>query len=748
MGHATLLDVFNQGARFVSNIADTYSRERHAEAVARLQNRKLALVQDSQKFLDDLDLEGDADFYLEKWAKFKTDYEDKAAKEAAGIETSRFYRQEWDTAFRENEVRTEAAVRQKQMDRVHEVTRATTLDSLGRVKDMNKSNPQGMINDANAILDTAVRNRVISYGEGLDMKNYYWEEATGGYIDGKVREAIATGKIKSKGDIYNFINEDINLDHITDSWINPLRGDGTKEGYDDTARDLMRKRDIAREAGKPRALEIWNIEVEAKREETDNNFSKLFTEMTLAGPGEWNGRAKNALLELSAVRDPFIAPKDREHWTNVFGKIEKDTANGNMRAAGKKAIEDMFEKNMYEYIQAGLRGKFSDEGGIISMRDAYEMFQEKCGEELKTIYREHFGEEYNTKNIIADYGKYIHPFFEKAKNAVKGPDGNADSEIYATITALQKFVESDIEQDKPGHLGSRYAAEEETRLKGEVTDYAWKLIFSGDMSRMSGKQIYDRAREFLAAKTGERLAILRADPRTGEFKLTAEGTEKTDDVISRLVYAMDHPDAIWLDVQGREHYAMDTDAGLGEGRQLLAERLAGELKIDKSQITFSKYTERPKEKDRDATMEFIAGKDVYRFRADDEKSYRIEKKTGSGPDDWTPVGGKKIDAQNAAALEREKAATEAEISTAIKMAGDDPPPGISGIQWKYMPEQARQRAINELMDSGKYESWKESLYDNPPPVVKMSKTEWLKKDADERKRIWDSYNRYAGGGRR
>jgi hypothetical protein len=78
MGHATLLDVFNQGARFVSNIADTYSREKKFLADMEGENQWNILQKDIETGLleyansntesgdDPVDLEGKFSDYVNK----------------------------------------------------------------------------------------------------------------------------------------------------------------------------------------------------------------------------------------------------------------------------------------------------------------------------------------------------------------------------------------------------------------------------------------------------------------------------------------------------------------------------------------------------------------------------------------------------------------------------------------------------------------------------------------------------------
>jgi hypothetical protein len=407
---------------------------------------------------------------------------------------------------------------------------------------------------------------------------------------------------------------------------------------------------------------------------------------------EYNQKDELAILQMF----PAMPGEEQDDQTEPSGSSR----------GSQTAMENLVKNNLEYFIDAGIAGSFSGKGGAPSIYAAREAFLNETTAEL----REKFQYRGDIHDFEKDFYAIVGKFFEIAEDRLTPELKGAlkDAKDYA-----KRIYEEDISRKYPDIAAS---------FIGETEEFILDLLWSRDFSQISRNVLKQRIDTFVAAQTAKELETLRIDPATGQTRFRAGFTDAFgDEALARATFALQHPDALWTDAQTRERYAAGIREGVEEVRKAQITRLADVLGVDRADDIQVATSPGENEYDRDAAPIYTHAGKRYRFYSADGKSYVIQKELadGSGWDVANPVAGtaaqerreERRDTRNRRdQLEEERRKELQELSLwsgSLEIA----PKGVSVLAWQdYGPDQKLQY-LNRLRDRDPqaYASFKQAI---------------------------------------
>jgi hypothetical protein len=404
-------------------------------------------------------------------------------------------------------------------------------------------------------------------------------------------------------------------------------------------------------------------------------------------------------------------PKNELAMLQMFPALPGDdqggrTATGGYSRASQTAMENLVKNNIVFFIDAGITGEYSGKGGAPSMYAAREAFLNETVAELE----EKFQYQGNARDFEKDFYSIVGTFFDEAEKRLT-------PELQGVLKDAKEYAARIYEEDIAKNYPDIAAA-----FIGEAEEFILDLLWSRDLSQLSRNAVKQRFDEFVATQTSKEIEILRFDPKTGQTRFRAGGFDSYgDEALSKAIFALQYPDALWTDAQTRDRYAAGIREGVGEVRKAQIDRLADVLGIDRTddiQITTSPGEN---EYDRDATPIYTHAGKRYRFYSEDGKSYVIQRELedGSGWDFDNPVAGTRAQGRSAERAENRSRRSQLDAdrqgelqdvwtrSLSLKIA----PKGVSLSTWQsYTPNQKLQY-LNRLRgrDPEAYKSFKQAV---------------------------------------
>jgi hypothetical protein len=415
-----------------------------------------------------------------------------------------------------------------------------------------------------------------------------------------------------------------------------------------------------------------------------------------AGIGDWEAATGKDRAEYN--------PKNELAILQMFPALPGDD-QGDWRGS-RTAMESLVKNNLEYFIDAGIAGRFSGKGGAPSLYAAREAFLNETVAEL----REKLQYQGDVQDFEKDFYSIIGTFFDTAEKRLT-------PELQGVLKDAKEYASRIYKEDIAKKYPDIAAA-----FIGEAEEFILDLLWSNDLSQLSRNAVKQRFDEFVAAQTSKEMEILRFDPKTGQTRFRATGFDfYGDEALSKAIFALQYPDALWTDAQTRERYAAGIREGVEEVRKAQIDRLAEALGIDRSDDIQVATSPGENEYDRDATPIYTHAGKRYRFYSADGKSYVIQKELddGSGWDVDNPVARtreqnrqtERRDAQNQREQADAERRSELQDLSLWSASFEIAPKGVSLTAWQdYDPDQKLQY-LNRLKnrDPEAYESFKQAV---------------------------------------
>jgi hypothetical protein len=479
--------------------------------------------------------------------------------------------------------------------------------------------------------------------------------------------------------------------------------EAARKGAIEAAQAARRNALAVKDAAYKRAIRDYNTAVQSNDPRAIQAARIDMTRAYNAGISDWEAAIGKDKAEYN--------PKDELAMLQMFPALPGDDQNsrtgaGGSSGASQTAMKNLVQNNLEYFSDAGLTGQFSGKGGAPSLYAAREAFLNETVAEL----REKLQYQGNVQDFEKDFYSIVGTFFKTAEERLT-PELQGvlkDAKDYAT-----RIYEEDIAKNYPDIAAA---------FIGEAQEFILDLLWSRDLSQLSRNAVKQRFDEFVATQTSKEMEILRFDPKTGQTRFRASGFDSYgDEALSKAIFALQYPDALWTDAQTRERYAAGIREGVAEVRKAQIDRLAEALGIERSDDIQFTTSPGENEYDKDATPIYTHAGKRYRFYSADGKSYVIQQELpdGSGWDVDNPIAGTRAQERSAEKAENRSrrnqldAERQSELqdvwipSLSLKIA----PKGVSLTTWQYYTPNQKLQYLNRLRDREPeaYASFKQAI---------------------------------------
>jgi hypothetical protein len=719
MAHASLLDVFNAGARTLSQGLDLITKQQQFELDTRAMEEEAELNQLQDRLVWEYVNPQAASPYRSNPQQYANYVRQQLAawRQDAG-------RRGNDSPYYNNLLEK---LQLKAQENMGEKLLAAEIQTAG----------QRAANDFSSRLNVIINNETTEQGiiekgfEAVDafesLYNLHGPKETQAYVD-QVREAALQKAVEFAP---TAITTDAEINRFYDSLAREKLREAPPGEDRSTYASLPNARnsiETARKAALEAKQAAWFNALKSKNDDYLLTVRSYQEAVASGDPGAMQAariameRAYGAgLPDWEAARGKLkseYSPDDESKIMFMFPAPPGDEREGGGGGGGRgradeTAMENLVKNNLLYYIDAGIAGRFSGEGGLPSMYAAREAFRNETVREL----REKFNYQGNVQDFEKEFYETVGKFWETAQKRLT-------PELQGVLTRAQEYTrrifqevelrgDNDLFKDFPGLAAS---------LIGETEEFVLDLLWSNDLSQVSRSVVEKRIDSFVAAQTAKELDILRKNPKTEELNFKASGIDATGDrALAQATHAMQNPDVLWTDAQGRERYLAGTREGIAEVEKAQRTRLAEVLGVGRSQDIQSTASPGQDEYDKDATRVYTHNGKRYRFYSEDGESYVIqtEKPDGSGWDFDNPVAGSREESlreERKEAKEERKQMEEERYAELQELANsavdfDFAPKGISLPDWRFRNAQQKLAYLQDLRnrDLEAYEAFKQAI---------------------------------------